>query len=145
MAQDFGLLAGHLCQSNSLQIFDNKSLFELTYTRNSKFCDKTLIVSNQDQYFLALESDRRLQSTISIRISIQKHSSRYHSSSTLAPKDEIVLVTPSDHLIKDEKAYENVIQKTLEFAKNDYIVTFGIKPNCAEQDMDILSLKIMMF
>ena len=48
-------LSRTLMPKQFLQIFDSKSLFELTYTRNSKFCDKTLIVSNQAQYFLALD------------------------------------------------------------------------------------------
>ena len=44
------------------------------------------------------------------------------------PYDEIVLVTPSDHLIKDEKAYENVLQKAKLLAEQDNLVTFGITP-----------------
>ena len=46
--------------------------------------------------------------------------------------DELVLVTPSDHLIKDEKAYENVLNKAKELALKDTLVTFGIKPTFAE-------------
>ena len=48
------------------------------------------------------------------------------------PKDEICLVTPSDHLIKNTKEYEKVIQKAFEFAKKNYLVTLGIKPYYAE-------------
>ncbi len=32
-----------------------KSLFQLTVERNSKVCDKSFIVSNTEQYFLALD------------------------------------------------------------------------------------------
>ena len=46
--------------------------------------------------------------------------------------DEIVLVTPSDHLIKDEKEYEKVLKKAKEFAKDNKLVTFGITPTFAE-------------
>ena len=46
--------------------------------------------------------------------------------------DEIVLVTPSDHLIKDEKEYEKVLKKAKEFARDNKLVTFGITPTFAE-------------
>ena len=48
------------------------------------------------------------------------------------PKDEIVLVTPSDHLIKDEIEYEKVLQVAKELADNNNLVTFGITPTFAE-------------
>lgn len=48
------------------------------------------------------------------------------------PKDKICLVTPSDHLIKNTKKYEQTIQKAFEFAQKDYLVTLGIKPHYAE-------------
>ena len=39
--------------------------------------------------------------------------------------DDIVLVTPSDHLIKDQKAYENALKKAIDYAKKDFLVTFS--------------------
>jgi mannose-1-phosphate guanylyltransferase len=42
--------------------------------------------------------------------------------------DDIVLVTPSDHLIENEKEYIKVVNKAKELAKQNYLVTFGIKP-----------------
>ncbi len=41
-------------------------------------------------------------------------------------------VTPSDHLIKDEKEYEKVLKKAKEFASENKLVTFGITPTFAE-------------
>lgn len=38
-----------------LKLFDNISLFELALRRNSKICTNTLIVCNEEQYFLALD------------------------------------------------------------------------------------------
>ncbi len=46
--------------------------------------------------------------------------------------DEVVLVTPSDHLIKNESEYAKVLQKAQELASQNYLVTFGIKPTFAE-------------
>ena len=38
-----------------VKLFDEKSLFQLTVERNSKVCDNQFIVSNTEQYFLALD------------------------------------------------------------------------------------------
>ena len=46
--------------------------------------------------------------------------------------DEIVLVTPSDHLIKDETEYQKVIERAVKLALEDNLVTFGIKPTFPE-------------
>ena len=90
------------------------------------------MVCNEEQYFLAL--DQILDSGDSRAKFILEPLARNTAAAiTLAcfllPKDEIVLITPSDHLIKDEKAYRESIDKALEFANNDYLVTFGIKPD----------------
>ena len=46
--------------------------------------------------------------------------------------EEVVLVSPSDHLIKDTNSYEKVLQRAKELAEDGYLVTFGIKPTFAE-------------
>ena len=47
-------------------------------------------------------------------------------------EDEIVLITPSDHLIKNEIAYKKVMGKAQKLASQNNLVTFGIKPTFAE-------------
>ncbi len=42
--------------------------------------------------------------------------------------DAILLICPADHLISDNEDFLETVQTGLEFAINDYIVTFGIKP-----------------
>ncbi|MDD3420649.1 MAG: mannose-1-phosphate guanylyltransferase/mannose-6-phosphate isomerase [Candidatus Gastranaerophilales bacterium] len=46
--------------------------------------------------------------------------------------DAIFLVVPSDHLIVDEEKFASTVQKGYQMAKENYIVTFGIKPCCAD-------------
>jgi len=102
-----------------VKLFDDKSLFQLTVERNSKVCDSQFIVSNTEQYFLALDQLEELHKT--------------HNRYLLEPAivlacmalepDEIVLVTPSDHLIKDEVEYEKVLKK----AKKVKVVPSNIK------------------
>ena len=48
-------LSRTLMPKQFVKLFNDKSLFELTVERNSKICDKNFIVSNAEQYFLALD------------------------------------------------------------------------------------------
>lgn len=120
-----------------VKLFDDLSLFQLTAKRNFSICDKQLIVSNEQQYFLALDQMSELK--------CPSNSTKYLLESTprnTAPaialacfalnKSEMVLVTPSDHLIKNEQNYKVGINTALNLAQNDFLVTFGIKPTFAE-------------
>lgn len=46
--------------------------------------------------------------------------------------DDIVLILPSDHLIKDTEKFNQTVKKGIEYANKRYIVTFGIKPSYPE-------------
>ncbi len=43
-------------------------------------------------------------------------------------QDDVVLVVPSDHLIKDTKAFKKSVEQGEKLAKEGYLVTFGVKP-----------------
>ena len=118
-----------------VKLFSNNSLFQLTVERNSKLCKSQFIVSNAEQYFLALDQLEELE----------KYNNKYllepigrNTAPAIAlacmalDYDEIVLVTPSDHLIKNEIEYEKVLNKAKELANENKIVTFGITPTFAE-------------
>ena len=118
-----------------VKLFDNKSLFQLTVQRNSKVCDSQYIVSNTEQYFLALDQLEELKKTNN-KYLLEPVGRNTAPAIALAcmnlPFDEIVLVTPSDHLIKNETEYANVLAKAKEFAMDNKLVTFGITPTFAE-------------
>ncbi len=46
--------------------------------------------------------------------------------------EEIVIIVPSDHLIRDFEAFEKTVKMGQEAAENGYIVTFGIRPTYPE-------------
>jgi mannose-1-phosphate guanylyltransferase/mannose-1-phosphate guanylyltransferase/mannose-6-phosphate isomerase len=50
----------------------------------------------------------------------------------LAPPDAPLLVMPSDHLIRDGKAFLDAVQSGLALAEQGWLVTFGIVPHRAE-------------
>ncbi|MFA5462136.1 MAG: mannose-1-phosphate guanylyltransferase/mannose-6-phosphate isomerase [Sulfurimonas sp.] len=123
-----------------VKLFNDKSLFQLTVERNSKVCDKNFIVSNTEQYFLALDQLEEMNnsqfSILNSQFLLEPVGRNTAPAIALAcmslDKDEIVLVTPSDHLIKNELEYSKVLQRAKELAEQDNLVTFGITPTFAE-------------
>jgi len=118
-----------------VKLFDDKSLFQLTVERNSKLCDGQMIVSSADQYFLALDQLEELNKTNNSYLlePIARNTAPAIALACMALEyDEIVLVTPSDHLITNESAYASVVSRAKELAMQDYLVTFGITPAFAE-------------
>ncbi len=118
-----------------VKLFENKSLFQLTVERNSKICGGQFIVSNAQQYFLALDQLEELDKTNNQYL-LEPVGRNTAPAIALAcmvlDKETIVLVTPSDHLIKDEKEYVKVVHKAKDLATCDNLVTFGITPTFAE-------------
>ena len=118
-----------------VKLFSNKSLFQLTVERNSKLCKSQFIVSNAEQYFLALDQLEELNKSNNKYLlePVGRNTAPAIALACMALEyDEIVLVTPSDHLIKNEVEYEKVLKKAKEFAKDNKLVTFGITPTFAE-------------
>lgn len=129
-----------------VKLFDNKSLFQLTVERNTPFCSAQMIVSNTEQYFLAHD---QLDEYSTFTIDQPECPRVQHSTFLLEPvgrntapaialacmaldADEIVLVTPSDHLIKDHIAYQHILTRAVQLADEDNLVTFGITPTFPE-------------
>jgi len=118
-----------------VKLFQDRSLFQLTVTRNTAFCKTQLIVSNTEQYFLAMDQLEELKKGNN-KYLLEPIGRNTAPAIALAcftlPKDEIVLVTPSDHLIKDQKQYQKVIYRAEKLALEDFLVTFGINPTFPE-------------
>ena len=113
----------------------SKSLFQLTVNRNASVCDSQFIVSNAEQYFLSVDQLEELGKTNNKYLlePVGRNTAPAIALACLAlDKEEIVLVTPSDHLIKNENEYKNVLSKAKELALLGNLVTFGITPTFAE-------------
>jgi mannose-1-phosphate guanylyltransferase len=118
-----------------VKLFEHKSLFQLTVERNSSLCEEQFIVSNTEQYFLALDQLGELNKTTDKYLlePIGRNTAPAIALACMTLDTEtIVLVTPSDHLIKNQVAYTQVVGHARELASQDYLVTFGITPTLAE-------------
>ena len=108
-----------------LQIFNDNSLFELTFKRNASFCNKTLIVANQEQYFLAHNQLKNDDINYILEPIVKNTAAAITLAALSLPPNEIMLITPSDHLIKDIKSYKETINKgSIAFRDVDRYIAF---------------------
>ncbi|MCL2101214.1 MAG: mannose-1-phosphate guanylyltransferase/mannose-6-phosphate isomerase [Fibromonadales bacterium] len=118
-----------------VKIFGEYSLFQRTVLVNSDFCSQQCIVSNAEQYFLAKE---QLQQVEAGEASFMLEPVGRNTAPAIAlaclgiSEDEVVLVSPSDHLIRDSEAYSKAVARAAELAKAGNLVTFGLKPTGPE-------------
>jgi len=114
-----------------LKIFENKSLFQYTVLRNKELVDDYMLVTNESQLVLANEQARELGVDIQKKIveSIGRNTAPAIALAALSlnPND-IMFITPSDHMIRDKKEYQLSVKNAIRLAEEDTIVTFGIQP-----------------
>ena len=114
---------------------DGHSLFELAVKRNAAFSDGLIVVGNQGNRQLSEKSLQKLG--ISDYIDIVEATPRNTApaiafAAFAAQPDDILLVTPADHIIEEGPEYSIAVQKAIELADQDSIVTFGIHPTKPE-------------
>jgi len=118
-----------------VKLFSGQSLFQLTVERNHHICDRQYIVSNAEQYFLAVDQLNEMQLRRN-NFLLEPVGRNTAPAIALACFDldveDVVLISPSDHLIKNQEAYVKVVDRAKELADEGYLVTFGIKPEYAE-------------
>jgi len=118
-----------------VKLFDGQSLFQLTVERNHHICNRQYIVSNAEQYFLAVDqlNEMHLRRNNFLLEPVGRNTAPAIALACFdLDHEDVVLVSPSDHLIKDQEAYVQVVDRAKELADKDYLVTFGIKPEYAE-------------
>ncbi|MUG89180.1 mannose-1-phosphate guanylyltransferase/mannose-6-phosphate isomerase [Paenibacillus timonensis] len=117
------------------KLVSDQSLFQMTVERNRTLCDKTFIVSNEEQYFLALNhlDELNVQADKFILEPVGRNTAPAIVLACLvAEEDDLVFVTPSDHIVNDQMEYAFCIEKAKELALKGNMVTFGITPDYAE-------------
>jgi mannose-1-phosphate guanylyltransferase len=118
-----------------VRLFNKQSLFQLTVSRNSSLCHSQFVVSNADQFFLAqdqLEELKRTQNKFLLEPVGRNTAPAIALACLLSDPEQVVLVSPSDHLIKEQTAYLQALSKAQALAEQNYLVTFGITPTAPE-------------
>lgn len=121
-----------------LELTGPKSMFQLTMERckQSDFFDEPIIVGNEKHADLAEEQLSEIGSSAQALIlePCARNTAPAIALAALACKnpDTLMLVMPSDHLIKDVKAFLQAIASSLPIAEEHWLVTFGIEPTSPE-------------
>lgn len=118
-----------------LNIFSDNSLFELAVKRNTAFTDGLIVVGNQGNRLLSETGLKKLgitDYTDIVEATPRNTAPAIAFAAFAAEPEDILLVTPADHIIKEGPEYAIAIQNALELAKEDNIVTFGIQPTKPE-------------
>ncbi|UHO39168.1 mannose-1-phosphate guanylyltransferase [Chryseobacterium capnotolerans] len=118
-----------------LNIFGEKSLFQLTAIRNIGLCDSLIVIGNTDNFELSSEALKEIkvdQYGQIIEATPRNTAAAIAFAAFSADKDDILLITPSDHLIEDEDEYKKSFIEAISLAKDDSIVTFGLVPTKPE-------------
>lgn len=117
-----------------VKLFDNHSLFQKTLQRNAPFCKEAHIITNKEHYFIALDQIEEIDFLHKKhRFILEPFGKNTAPAIAFACFDldpeELVFVTPSDHLIKDVHSYKKTIETAKKLAKDGKLVTFGIVPD----------------
>lgn len=114
-----------------LDLFNGKSLFEMTLERNADIAGKTVVVGNTDNRQLskqALEKSGIGNYSEIVESTPRNTAAAIAFAAFEADRDDVLIITPSDHIINGSEGYKNTILAAVELAKQDFIVTFGINP-----------------
>lgn len=122
------------CPKQYLEIFEKKSLFQMTVERNSILTDEVMVVGNVDNCHLSKEVLNKLElDYIDIIESTPRNTAAAIAFACFAANpDDILIVTPSDHVIEGDSSYKNAIDSAVSKAEQGAIVTFGIVPTKPE-------------
>lgn len=115
-----------------LPFFGGKSLFELTIERNKRVCDHIILVGSVQNIDLAKEDLANSSHEIIVEAVPRNTAAAIAFAAFAADAEDLLIVTPSDHLIEGDEQYLQAIKRGIEFAKEGHLVTFGINPTRPE-------------
>lgn len=115
-----------------LPFFQNKSLFGLTIERNQKVCSHVVLVGSMQNIDLAKQDLSKVSHAIIAEAAPRNTAAAIAFAAFSVAGDDVLVVTPSDHLIEGEEQYLQALKRGIEFAKEGHLVTFGINPTRPE-------------
>ncbi|WP_289661645.1 mannose-1-phosphate guanylyltransferase [Flavobacterium panacagri] len=117
-----------------LELFEGESLFEKTVVRNKNISDKTIVVGNIENYKMsnAIMSKFGKPFTHIVEAVPRNTAAAIAFAAFASEPEDILLITPSDHIIDGKSSYTLALQQAITLANQDFLVTFGIKPTKPE-------------
>ena len=136
-----------------IPLFENSTLFQMCALRNYGIADEIQVIGSVDNYELSrrdLENAGIKEFSEVIEASPRNTAASIAFAAFSAQPDDILIITPSDHVINGLESYTEAIQKAIELARQHFVVTFGAVPERAEtgygyiehdEDYNVLSFK----
>ena len=128
-----------------LKMFDNKSLYQLTLLRNKNYCKKSIVVTNAKNFFIAQDQTEELKIDKKPSFIVEpigrNTAAAIAFSAFASSENEILFITPSDHLIKNDENYKSMLNSAKMAAKDGYLITFGIIPTKPETGYGYIKVK----
>lgn len=126
-----------------IKVGDDQSLFAKTVKRSLLLVDASdIVVVTNHEYFHHVKAELALCDAQSSHIVLEPQRRNTAPAITLAVRycldklqvstDEVLLITPSDHVIGPHAAYIETIEEAVSIAKQNRMVTFGVRPNQAK-------------
>ena len=133
-------LSRDLYPKQLLALDNENSLLQQTFLRLNQFCDgeNILTITNIKHFSdVKLQLNQINNKNIVLGEPLGRNTAPAIASAIEYFKqtgdiDDIVLIVPSDHLIKNIQAFKETVFKGIELANAGYLVTFGIKPTYPE-------------
>ncbi|MCA0402994.1 MAG: mannose-1-phosphate guanylyltransferase/mannose-6-phosphate isomerase [Proteobacteria bacterium] len=135
-----------------IRLNDGESLLQKTFLRGAFLPDvkEIVTVTNRELLFKTTDEFRETkQNHLSQSYILEPFGKNTAAAVTAAAlqinkthgKDAIMLVMPADHLISDYEAFQNAVEEALALAKQDKLVTFGIRPEGPETGYGYIEAK----
>lgn len=118
-----------------IPLFGGKSLFHICAARNKSIADQLVVVGSIDNYKLSrldFEAAGIANYTEWIEAAPRNTAASIAFAALAAQPEDVLLVTPSDHIIEETEAYEQAIRQAAQWAEKGFIVTFGAVPGRPE-------------
>ena len=142
-------LSRELCPKQLLKLDGENSLLQSTFKRLCRFIDPENIISITN---IKHANDVKFQlskvcgDSVVLSEPIAKNTAPAIAASIeyfkqMKDENEVVIIVPSDHLIKDLEKFENTVKTGLRAAEEGKIVTFGIQPTYPETGYGYIKTK----
>jgi len=117
-----------------LPLFNGQSLFEMTVQRNQGVADQVVVVGNKDNTHLSHKAmiNCGLPYKNIVEATPRNTAAAIAFAAFAVEPEDILIVTPSDHMISGDQQYNEAMESGVAKAKEGHIVTFGIQPTRPE-------------
>ena len=124
-------LSRTLLPKQFVKMVEGRSLFNLALNRckNADEASKNIIICNENHYFLALDECENEPASFILEPFGRNTAAAIAFGALGCDSDEVIFVSASDHIINNQSAFKEALQKAKNLAGAGKLVTFGITPD----------------